>query len=76
MHWPGTDPAHDYWELYDIEHDFAEARDLSRQQPKMLAELQRLRWGQARRYSDPPMIEPDPMIYQYLRMGDGMPGHG
>ncbi|MFR0675867.1 arylsulfatase [Enterobacterales bacterium AW_CKDN230030176-1A_HGKHYDSX7] len=76
MHRPGTDPAQDYWELYDIEHDFAEARDLARQQPHLLEQLKRLWWDQARRYSDTPMVEPDPMIYDYLRMGDGMPRHG
>ena len=36
------DYAHDRWELYDLNHDFSEARDLASAHPEKLAELKRV----------------------------------
>ncbi len=43
------DPDRATWELYDLAHDFSQARDLARQQPAKLRELQDLWWEEAAR---------------------------
>ncbi len=46
-HAPGTPFAADRWELYHLEKDFAENRDLAGQEPERLAKLQALWWREA-----------------------------
>jgi arylsulfatase len=46
-HPPGTPFEDDTWELYDLEHDFAENRDLAAEDPGRLESLQAEWWRQA-----------------------------
>ena len=39
----------DRWELFDLEHDFSEARDLSAQHPERVRRLEQLWWAEAGR---------------------------
>jgi arylsulfatase len=49
-------PADDYeWELYHIEKDFSEAKNLARENPKKLRELQDLWWAEAAKYNVLPL---------------------
>ena len=43
------DPDKVRWELYDLAHDFSQARELSAQEPGKLRELQDLWWAEAAR---------------------------
>jgi arylsulfatase len=45
----------DVWELYDIEHDFSESKDLAKQEPQRLKELQDLFWTEAEKYNVLPL---------------------
>lgn len=54
-HRPGTSFEDDTWELYHLDEDFSEARDLARQEPDRLGELQRTWWDEARRYDVLPL---------------------
>ncbi len=46
-HAPGTAFDADRWELYHLDEDFAENRDLAAQEPERLARMQQLWWGEA-----------------------------
>jgi arylsulfatase A-like enzyme len=49
-------PVEDYkWELYNIEEDFSESKDLAAKQPKKLRELQDLFWAEAGKYNVLPL---------------------
>ena len=48
-HEPGNDFAADRWELYRLEDDFSECRDLAAERPDLVRELQRLWWSEAER---------------------------
>lgn len=49
-------PVDDYkWELYNVEQDFSEAKDLAAQEPKKLRELQDLFWAEAGKYNVLPL---------------------
>jgi arylsulfatase A-like enzyme len=49
-------PADDYeWELYNIEDDFSEAKNLAKENPKKLRELQDLWWAEAAKYNVLPL---------------------
>ena len=48
FHAKGDDYAHDVWELYDTEHDFAEVHDLAAAEPERLAALVERWWAEAR----------------------------
>jgi arylsulfatase len=50
-----VDPDAARWELYDLEQDFAQAKDLARSNPKKLRELQDLWWAEAARYDVLPL---------------------
>ena len=45
----GITPESFNWELYDLDHDFSEGRDLAKDQPEKLAESKELRWAEAGR---------------------------
>jgi arylsulfatase A-like enzyme len=49
------DPDKATWELYDITKDFSQAKDLARQQPEKLRQLQDMWWVEAARYSVLPL---------------------
>jgi arylsulfatase len=50
------DPADDYeWELYHVEKDFSEAKNLARENPRKLRELQDLWWSEAAKYNVLPL---------------------
>jgi arylsulfatase len=50
------DPADDYeWELYNVEKDFSEAKNLVKDNPKKLRELQDLWWTEAAKYNVLPL---------------------
>jgi arylsulfatase len=49
-------PADDYeWELYNIEEDFSEAKNLVKENPKKLREMQDLWWSEAAKYNVLPL---------------------
>ena len=47
----------DHWALFNLEEDFAEARDISTQHPDRLQDLQNLWWSEARRNQVLPMFD-------------------
>jgi arylsulfatase len=50
------DPADEYqWELYNLEDDFSEAKNLAKANPKKLRELQDLWWSEAAKYNVLPL---------------------
>jgi arylsulfatase A-like enzyme len=49
-------PADDYeWELYNVEDDFSEAKNIVKENPKKLRELQDLWWSEAAKYNVLPL---------------------
>jgi len=48
-HRPGTSFEDDRWELYHVDDDFSESRDLAAEHPEKLRELQDLWWSEAER---------------------------
>ena len=61
FHTPGTDFESDHWELYHVEADFTETRDLATQHPERLKQLQALWWEEAGKYGALPQLEAIPM---------------
>ena len=57
IHRQGTDFADDVWQLYDLDADPSESRDVAAAHPEKLRALQALWWRQARRFSTPPLAE-------------------
>jgi arylsulfatase len=54
---PGVyDPEQDVWELYDLNEDFSQARDLAAQLPDKLEELKALWWKEAERNRVLPLL--------------------
>jgi arylsulfatase len=50
------DPADDYdWELYNVEDDFSESKNVVKDNPKKLRELQDLWWSEAAKYNVLPL---------------------
>jgi arylsulfatase len=49
------DPDQAKWGLYDIEQDFSQAKDLAREHPELLRQLQDLWWVEAAKYSVLPL---------------------
>ena len=54
-HRPGGEYRDDRWALYRLDEDFAEAADLSAQQPEKLRELIELWWAEAGKYGVLPL---------------------
>lgn len=54
-HQPGVDYGSDRWELYHLDEDFSESRDLARSHPGKLNELVELWWSEAGRYDVLPL---------------------
>ena len=52
----GWDPDKDRWELYHIEEDFSQSKDLAAEQPEKLRELKELFWSEAERYHVTPLL--------------------
>ena len=54
---PGKyDPEQDTWELYYLPDDFSQAKDLAKEHPEKLKELQDLFWEEAERYRVLPLL--------------------
>ncbi|WP_242415235.1 arylsulfatase [Sphingomonas panni] len=70
MHRNGTDFSGDRWELFDTSNDFSESRDLSKQYPAKLKELQALWAREAGRYSKPALSEAPERFRGRERFGD------
>lgn len=70
MHRNGTDFSGDRWELFDTSSDFSESRDLSKQYPVKLRELQALWAREAGRYSKPALSEAPERFRGRERFGD------
>ncbi len=51
----GFDPDKQKWELYDIEADFSQAKDLAAANPEKLRQMQDLWWAEAARYDVLPL---------------------
>jgi arylsulfatase len=68
-------PADDYaWELYNVEDDFSEAKNIAKDYPKKLRELQDLWWSEAAKYNVLPLDDRmaeriDPTIRPSLTKG-------
>jgi arylsulfatase len=68
-------PADEYaWELYHVEDDFSEARNVAKDNPKKLRELQDLWWAEAAKYNVLPLDDraierADPTIRPSLTRG-------
>ena len=60
VHEPAADFNRDRWQLFDIETDPTESKDLAATNPAMLSELQRLWQREAARYGDLPLREAPP----------------
>jgi Sulfatase len=54
-HAPGTPFEDDRWELYHLDTDFSECRDLAADHPDVLAELVELWWSEAEKYDVLPL---------------------
>ncbi|MGO9470342.1 MAG: arylsulfatase [Isosphaeraceae bacterium] len=52
----GWDPDKDRWELYNIDEDFSESKDLAAEQPEKLRELKELFWSEAKKYQVTPLL--------------------
>ncbi len=52
----GWDPDTDRWELYKIDEDFSESKDLAAEQPEKLRELKELFWSEAEKYHVTPLL--------------------
>lgn len=90
--WETTQPRHplaeDVWEIYDVRQDFSLSHDLSKENPKKLAEMQKLFMAEAVKYNvlpiddrslerlDPALAgRPDLMAGRTsLTLGEGMTG--
>ncbi|HYM24988.1 MAG TPA: arylsulfatase, partial [Vicinamibacterales bacterium] len=57
VHEAGTDFSRDLWQLFDVEADPTESRDLAAANPAKLSELQRLWQQEAAKYGDLPLRE-------------------
>jgi arylsulfatase len=60
VHEAGADFSRDHWQLFDIEADPTESKDLAATNTAKLAELQRLWQREAARYGDLPLREAPP----------------
>lgn len=69
IHPRNSDFAKDRWMLFDTSTDFAESVDLSAKYPKKLAELQKIWWQEARKYSTPALAEA-PLRFRNLELFD------
>jgi arylsulfatase len=58
-HQKGSDFELDRWELYHLDEDFSESRDLAAEQPDKLRELVALWWAEAGRYDVLPLDDRD-----------------
>jgi arylsulfatase len=58
-HLKGEDFEQDRWELYHLDSDFSECRDLSAEQPEKLRELIERWWAEAGRYGALPLDDRD-----------------
>jgi len=70
MHKIDTDYADDRWELFDVENDYAESKDLSKIYPDKLKELQDLWWKEAKKYAHPQVTDPQKYFYETNRFSD------
>ncbi len=55
FHQPGSAFADDRWELYHLDEDFSECRDLAAEQPERLATMQSVWWELAERHQVLPL---------------------
>ncbi len=58
-HQTGADFAEDRWELYHLDGDYAESRDLAAEHPEKLRELIELWWAEAGKYDVLPLDDRD-----------------
>lgn len=58
-HVPGTSFESEHWELYHLDADFSELRDLSQTEPAKLQELKERWWAEAGRYDVMPLDDSD-----------------
>jgi arylsulfatase A-like enzyme len=54
-HKPGTDFDADTWELYNINEDYSETKDLSGKYPEKVQQFKKLWWSEARKYGVLPL---------------------
>lgn len=71
LHRYNTSYNDDQWQLFNTAEDFSESTDLAQKYPEKLKELQQLWWDEARKYSDPAVVDPSEFFYNFNRMEDG-----
>ncbi|MCA0994950.1 arylsulfatase [Alloyangia pacifica] len=68
-HESGTDFETEAWELYHLDEDFSETRDLSEEMPAKLTELKERWWAEAGRYGVMPLDDSDVLFRPPYRPG-------
>ncbi|WP_109400274.1 arylsulfatase [Proteus sp. TJ1640] len=71
LHRYNTSYDDDQWQLFNTADDFSESTDLAKKYPEKLEELKQLWWEEAKKYSNPPVVEPLEFFYKFNRMEDG-----
>ena len=73
FHQRGQSYEQDRWELYRLEDDFSECRDLAKQHPEMLERLVALWWAEAGKYGVLPLDDRGFPERAVLYQGNGSP---
>ncbi|QPM90869.1 arylsulfatase [Pseudooceanicola algae] len=68
-HAPGEDFTTEHWELYHLDQDFSELRDLSGEEPERLQEMKHRWWAEAGRYGAMPLDDSDALFAPPPRPG-------
>ncbi|MBT9386167.1 sulfatase-like hydrolase/transferase [Pseudooceanicola sp. CBS1P-1] len=68
-HKAGTDFESEAWELYHLDEDFSETRDLAAEMPGKLTELKERWWAEAGRYGVEPLDDSDVLFKPAYRPG-------
>ncbi len=69
QHEKGSDFETERWELYHLDEDFSEVRDLAAQMPERLGELKERWWAEAGRYGVMPLDDSDVLFKPPYRPG-------
>lgn len=69
QHKAGSDFESERWELYHLDEDFSELRDLSQEKPEKLAEMKERWWAEAGRYGVMPLDDSDVLFKPPYRPG-------
>ena len=68
-HVPGSSFETEHWELYHLDRDFAELRDLAANEPEKLQELKERWWAEAGKYDVMPLDDSDNLFKPSPKLG-------